>query len=54
MPGKIIISFAVTVGFNSFLYFSKVPTEFELCPENNGMRGEYNVTNLFTLKGFLS
>lgn len=54
MPDKIRISFAFTVGFNSFLYFLEVPTEFEIFPENQGMRGEYNVTNLFTLEGFLS
>lgn len=52
MPRKIRISFAFTVGFNSFLHLSKVPTESEICPENQGMRGEYNVTNVFTLEGF--
>lgn len=52
MSGK--ISFAFTVAFNSFLYFSKVPSEFEIHPENQRIRGEYNIIILFTLDGILS
>lgn len=48
------ISFAFTVAFNLFLYFSKVPSEFEIHPENQRVRGEYNTIILFTLDGFLS
>lgn len=36
MPGKTTISFVFTVGFSSFLYFSEVSTEFEICPETKG------------------
>lgn len=52
MSGK--ISFAFAVAFNSFLYFSKVPTEFEIHPENQWTRGEYNTIILFRPDGVLS
>lgn len=51
MSGKISISFAFTVAFKSFLYFSKAPTESEIHPENQWMRGEYN-NSFYTGWGF--
>lgn len=53
MSGKISISFAFTVAFSSFLCFSKVPSEFEIHPENQWIWGEHKAVILFTLDGVL-
>lgn len=48
MPDKIRISFAFSVSLYAFQYFSEVPAEFEICPEKQKMRGEYNITSVYT------